>query len=291
MYASFFDTEPGKKLLREATSFSGVSAGAIVATPLALGVQPRAVVKELERGGVGDWLKYPRALATYFKLRKSMYSGDELLNRLNTICHGCKLRKPVSLGVTTATPMKQKTVTYTNEAADLNCMLNTTVASASIPGVFANRTVTVDGKQQECFDGGAADCTFAIEPIREAIQKRERIVLLNSAPWPGYRQPMQNEEFGALIAGHAFDVFNTHGLEWLPRELGDSFKYQDGVFTYDNVTLVAPTGEQYTQSGGNASSANLFYSGHSPFTERLVAAGKQMAEAYNTVSSGFYFNG
>jgi len=82
------------------------------------------------------------------------------------------------------------------------------------------------------------------------------------------------------IFGNAFDVFNEHGMEWIPRELGPGFRYHDGIFRYGKVTFIAPTGAQYAASGGTKGAGNIFYSTNSAFTRRLRVEGTEIADSY-----------
>ena len=102
--------------------------------------------------------------------------------------------------------------------------------------------------------------------------------MFNSAPWPGFR--LDRGGFRDRFVAHTFDNLNTHGLEWLPKELGPGFRYQDGIFKFKNVTFVAPTSKQYQESHGTASAGNLFFSQKSAFARRLTKEGEQIAASF-----------
>jgi hypothetical protein len=277
MYAAFFErlnmTPLGRKMLEGVDSFSAVSAGALVGTPLAMGVDPAEIADDMESGGLRSWLHWPRALLTAVGVWKGMYDGQSMYNRLQSMTKGKRLEAPISIGVTTS-DMEQKSLQYTARNT-VSSVLNCAVASASVPGLFTGRQVTPVG--MTC-DGGATKCTFPVDAILSAIRAGKQVVLFNCAPWAGFREIIgtRNER----IFGNAFDVFNEHGMEWLPRELGPGFRYHDGIFRYGKVTFVAPTGAQYAASGGNKGAGNVFYSGNSAFTRRLRAEGTEIADSY-----------
>lgn len=280
VFASFFQeldsTYRGRLLLQNASSLSGVSAGALVATPLAMGVAPKRIFDMMAEGGLSDWLHWPRAVFTALGFTTGMYDGSILYNRLDSVCKGKRALKPVSIGVTSAN-LQQKSLRFSaknNTPSILNCA----VASASVPGVFRARDVSPVGK---VFDGGAAKCTFPVNAILTAMRANQEVVLFNSAPWPGFRQVSTGTRNRKLFE-NAFDVFNEHGLEWIPRELGPGFQYKDGIFRYKKITFIAPTGSQYEKSDGNRGAGNLFYTKNSSFVKRLQEEGREIARSYVT---------
>ena len=278
VYASFFqrlnDTYQGRKLLQNMTSISGVSAGALVATPLAMGVDPARIAEAMEEGGLSDWLHWPRALLTVMGLTTSMYDGSVLYNRMASLCKGRRVVTPVSLGVTSS-DLQQRSLRFSRKNST-PIIMNCAVASASVPGVFRSREVHPVGK---VFDGGAAKCTFPVNAVLSAMRTGEEVVIFNCAPWPGFRETLTGTRNENLF-GNALDVFNEHGMEWLPKELGPGFQYKDGIFRYKKVTFIAPTGAQYAESGGNKAAGNIFYTKNSPFTNRLKEEGRQIADLF-----------
>ena len=277
MYAAFFErlneTPLGRKVLEDIGSISGVSAGALVATPLAMRVDPAEIAAEMESGGLYSWMHWPRALLTALGVWSSMYDGESMYSRLEAMTKGRHLKMPISLGVTTS-GMKQKSLLYT-PSNSVPSVLNCAVASAAVPVLFSQRNVAPLG--MAC-DGGAVKCTFPVDAILTAIRAGNEVTLFNAAPWPGFREVIgtRNER----IFGNAFDVFNEHGMEWLPRELGPGFRYHDGIFRYGKVTFVAPTGAQYAASGGTKGAGNVFYTANSDFTMRLRAEGMEIADSF-----------
>jgi len=279
VHAAFFEhlqtSAEGKALMKKATSFSGVSAGALVATPLAMGVDPKKITRTFEEGGLTSWMHWPRVAMAMLGLRKSVYDGQVLYERLQGMCSAERLRYPLSLGVTTVSDMKQVSLRYT-EQCSRDSLFNCAVASAAVPFLFSAREA---GDSGLACDGGAIRCTFPVDAIVSAIRAGDEVTLVNAAPWPGFREVIgtRNER----IFANAFDVFNEHGMEWLPRELGaDTFAYKDGIFKHGNVTFIAPTGAQYAASGGTQAAGDLRYKGHSAFTRRLRQEGIEIANQY-----------
>lgn len=277
VYAAFFErlneTPLGREVLDKVDSLSGVSAGALVATPLAMRVDPAAIAAEMESGGLSSWMHWPRALLTTLGVWSAMYDGNTMYSRLHAMTKGKRLEVPVSLGVTTAN-MQQKSLLYT-ASNSIPSVLNCAVASASVPLLFSQRNVTPLG--MAC-DGGATRCTFPVDAILSAMRAGKQVMLFNAAPWPGFREIRGTRN--QRIFDNAFDVFNEHGMEWLPKELGPGFQYHDGIFRHGNVTFVAPTGAQYEASGGTKSAGNIFYAANSDFTRRLRAEGTEIADRF-----------
>lgn len=276
VYASFFErlneTVEGRQLLLRTTSMSGVSAGAIIAAPLAMGVDPKRVCDAVAQGGLSDWLHWPRALLTVLGIKQSMYDGSVIYNRLYNVCKGKSVLKPISLAVT-SDKLEQTSLRFTSKNS-LASVLNCAVASASVPGLFSSREVQPVGK---VFDGGAAKCTFAVDAILSAMRANTDIVLINCAPWPGFREPLLGTRNENLFS-NVYDIYYEHNMEWLPKELGPNFRYKDGIFQYKKVTFVAPTKAQYAKSGGNKAAGDIFYTSNSSFTRKLQTEGRNMAD-------------
>jgi predicted acylesterase/phospholipase RssA len=279
VYAAFFDrldeSKAGRAVLLSTTSISGVSAGALVGTPLAMRVPPAKIVEEMESGGLSDWLHIPRALAMMAGFTDYMYTGDKVYERMEHLCSGHELHIPITIGVTTSN-MEQKCLKYTSRAGIINC----TTASASVPGLFAPRKVRPVGL---ACDGGAVRSTFAVDAVLTALEAGDRVTLINSSPWPGFEQSIGTQNQRILI--HALFAVRTHGMEWIQKEMGPGFRYQDGTFQYGRVTFVAPTGKQFAESGGAKTAGNMFFKGHSDHTRRLKAEGREIADRYVDLTS------
>ena len=277
VFASFFErmheTEEGRRMLESIQSISGVSAGALVGAPLAMGVHPTTIRTAMEQGGLRDWMYYPRLAATALGWRDYMYDGSKVYNRMFDICKSRSLRIPLSMSVTDML-MRQKSLRYDGNASTHN-IVNCAVASAAVPGVFPSRYVNPVGM---VYDGGVSGCNFAAESIRTALHQNQKILLFNAAPWPGFRQLIGGSK--QRILSTAIDQINTHGIEWLAKSLGPGFRYADGIFQHGNITFVAPTGIQYAASGGAKGAGNIFYSRYSPLTKRFKAEGIEIANEY-----------
>lgn len=275
LFAAFFDEldRQDKALRRSIRSMSGSSAGALVAVPIAMGVDSSKVLKATAKAGRSTFMRFPRALAVYMKWWDAMYSGDQIESNLMTVCRGKRLLLPVTLSVTDAITLRQENLTWNDKSAT-SAVVNCAVASAAVPGLFEERNV--DGRMY--YDGGAVVCTFPKHILVKKIRSGEEVVMLNSAPWPGYRISQGGPKQRILTA--ALDTFNTHGLEWIGQVLGDQFRYKDGCFRYKNVTFLAPTGEQYLASGGTASAGNIYYSENSDFVRKLVEEGRAIANSF-----------
>lgn len=277
VYAAFFERVQqrleGKNILDQVKSFSGVSAGALVATPLAMGVPAGQIFKETQNSGVSSRFWFARAIATLWGWRKGLYSTDHMYNHLCTLCTNRKLKRPISIAVTDNT-MSQKCLLY-KIGTHANVVSNCAAASAAVPAVFAPRHVSPLGL---VIDGGAVKSTFPVDAVTTAIRSGENVMLFYSGPWPAYRI-----EYGSMKKRYltkVMDKFNEHGLEWIQAEMGTGFKFKDGIFKYRNVTFVAPTGAQYRQSNGTEGSSNIFYKPDSKFTKLLRSEGYQIADDY-----------
>ena len=277
VFAAFFDTlsksPDGRKFLAQITSYSGVSAGALIVTPLCCGVPTHTILKETKQSGLSKTFYYFRLIGTLIGVKESLYRTDHLYQHMCKICQGKTLQKPVSLAVTNLN-MQQKCVQFSKKST-YNTVANCAAASAAVPGLFEKRYVTPIGK---CFDGGAVRCTFAVDTLLHHIRSGKPVLMFNSAPWPGFRVDVGG--FREKLVAHTFDNLNTHGLEWLPKELGPGFRYQDGIFKFKNVTFVAPTSKQYQDSHGTASAGNIFFSENCNFTQRLTREGELIAESF-----------
>ena len=277
VFASFFermhDTEEGRRILESIQSISGVSAGALVGAPLAMGVHPTTIRAAMEQGGFRDWLYYPRLAATALGWRDHMYDGSKMYNRMFEICKSRSPRIPLSLGVTDRL-MQQKSLRYDTNASAHN-VVNCAVASAAVPGVFPSRYVSPVGM---VYDGGVTGCNFAKDSIRAALQDNQDVLIFNAAPWPGFRHPIGGKT--QRVISNTIDQLNTHGIEWLVKDLGPGFRYADGIFKHGNITFVAPTGIQYAESGGAKGAGNIFYSRYSPLVSRFHEEGVEIANDY-----------
>ena len=275
LFAAFFDEldRQNEALRKGIRSMSGSSAGALVAVPIAMGVDSSIILKTTIKAGRSTLMRLPRALEVYMKWWDAMYSGDQIQNYLMSVCRGKRVLLPVTLSVTDAITLRQENFTWDGRHA-ASAVVNCAVASAAVPGLFEERNV--NGRMY--YDGGAVVCTFPKHILVKKITSGEEVIMLNSTPWPGYRISQGGPKQRILTA--AIDTFNTHGLEWISQVLGKQFKYKDGCFRYKNVTFLAPTGEQYLASGGTASAGNIYYSENSDFVRQLVKEGRAIANSF-----------
>jgi hypothetical protein len=66
----------------------------------------------------------------------------------------------------------------------------------------------------------------------------------------------------------------------LEAHFGYGFEYQDGVFRHDNVTFIAPTGDQYRVSGGYDASGHIRYRRNSKLVRDMIQEGREIAQEY-----------
>lgn len=294
LHASFWErldaTPGGKRMRNNITSMSGSSAGALVGAAVALGVPGRAVLQDLESGGLSGGMYSLRALAVYLGLKKSMYDGNNYLRRMERLCVNREhARVPIAVAVTSQLSMEQHCVQSDSDSA----LLNAAVASASIPYVLQAREVFPYGK---CMDGGVLRDSFARDTVHSHLNKSSgTLVLVNCVPWPGYRdEPVRSKGRSMLrmVIGTSNELYD-HGME---RLLGYDVPYQDGIFDlrYNNrsgapvpdkngnlhVIFVAPTQAQYLSCGGAKTIGMLKYTRTNAVVAAMARTGRQMASEY-----------
>jgi len=277
VYAAFFDelasTPAGQHVLKEVDSFSGVSAGAIVSAPLAMGVSASSILDILNQSQLSGWSYYPRMLAVALKLKRNMYSGDELMKPLMQLCGRRRLQVPFTAAVTTP-QIRQECVSYT-KMHSTKAVLDAAVASASVPFIFAPRPI---GGLGLCMDGGLSGCNFPQETTMQAVRSGKPVMLFNSHPWPGFRQTLRKDRKELLLV--QLSLLQEHALEPLEEHFGNDFAYQDGIFRHNNVTFIAPTGDQYRVSGGYAASGHIRFARNSKLALDMIQEGREIAQEY-----------
>lgn len=276
--AAFFErleaSAEGRRWLESCTHWSGVSAGALVATPLAMGISAKVLKEHVDNSGWNSRWYYPKALATLIGWRDAMYDGQQMYHELVKTCKDRQLRAPLSIAVTDQ-HMQQKSLTYTC-LNSIHSIANCAVASASVPGVFAARRVApLNGL---CLDGGAVRSTFNVDAIIASIRSGANVTLIHLAPWPQNPTIESTAPRRSRLFDAVFNTWNNHGLEFIQRELGRSFQFQDGVFQFQNVLFIAPTSAQFVKSGGRARSGQLWYKPRSRTVEQLTQEGHHTAD-------------
>lgn len=278
VYASFLhrmsETPSGQQVLRDITSISGVSAGAMVGSVFAMGIEPRVILKEMQHSVFeGSWSYYPRMLLTAMRLRANMYESTILSGRLHALCDGLILRMPLTVGVTPPT-YDQACLTYSAGTTGLSVVPAVT-ASAAVPFVIA--PVVLDGLGA-CMDGGADRFAFPMKELRVRVRSGHPVILMSSGPWPGFRQNVHNTRKELLF--RQLTNLAEHSLEGLAKDLGPGFEYHDGVFRFKNVTFLAPKGAVYAANGGYSTSGNVRYAHDSDHVKRLSNEGRNIANEY-----------
>ena len=296
MHAGFWRqlerTQGGRRFRYSVTSYSGSSAGALVAAPLSRGVPAEYVIKDVHSGGLGGH-QILRALAVFFRLRNSMYNGPFYQQRWERLCAKKPTypRVPVHIAVTNK-HLQQRCLTLGTFATDRR-VVTAAVASASIPYVMPAVQVVPEGA---CVDGSVSRASFPEQTVVNVLHKGQgTLLLLSCVPWPGFRHNNVKRSFMKRLKNLYFDSLYDHGMETLTRDI-QQFKYQDGIFDIrvDNssgtpqlsetgnlhVIFVAPTAAQYNKCGGNSSIAKLNYKASSNFIVNMSEQGKQMANEF-----------
>ena len=298
LLAGFWDemdqSSSGRRLQASIDSYSGSSAGAIVGALKALNVPSDAIVDEVQHGGLRGGLVYLRALGVYLGLFKSMYDGDHYLRRLQLLHNrhkNARLRmRPVTVAVTDHN-VRQRCLTYKNAEG----VLNAAVASASVPFVLPARYVSPIGM---CVDGSVNQASFADNHVLHELRTRSgHMMLLNTMPWPGFREVVTQRKFGiAKLTRQWNESLYTHGMEHIARAFTPPVKFRDGMFRVrvDNrsgqircsptgnlvVDFVAPTTAQFLACGGLPSAAKLRWGRNDKHVRTMLQVGRDMARAY-----------
>ena len=275
-YAAFFTrlSEKGERI--PATSYAGVSAGAMVGSCLAFGAAPRDILQCLNQDQLQTWTHYPRMVAVACRMMPNMYSSTVLSTPLEKFLSGKRLHVPFTAGVMDDS-LAQQCVTYTR-GSSVSDVIPAVAASAAVPFVISPVQVKGYGP---CIDGGSTVCRHPKSSLLAHVASGKDVLILSSGPWPGFRQrrPSMIKNRKEILL-RQFSALDEHGLEPVVRLLGEGFRYRDGIFRYKNVTFVAPTGDQYVRSGGYDTSAQLRYKRNSPMVRTLIREGIEMADMY-----------
>lgn len=275
-YAAFFTRLAEKGESIQATSYAGVSAGAMVGSCLAFGAAPRDILECLNQDTLQTWTHYPRMVAVACRLMPNMYSSTVISTPMEKLLSGKHLQVPFTAGVMDES-LTQQCVTYTL-GNRVSAVIPAVVASAAVPFVFSPVSVKGYGL---CIDGGSTVCRHPKSSLLAHVASGKDVLILSSGPWPGFRQRrpsmMKNRK---EILLRQFSALDEHGLEPVVRLLGDGFRYRDGIFRYKNVTFVAPTGDQYVRSGGYDASAHIRFKRNSPMVHKLIREGNELADMY-----------
>jgi len=300
IYAGFWDqieaVPAGRRFQDTIKSLSGSSAGALVSTTQALGVPARTVVSDTMSGGFKGRFPYVRMALVALGWKKSMYSGTAYVKRMQALCAGHPtILTPISIALTTEN-LEQVSKQYTR-LDSVNSLLNSAVASASIPYVLEPRLVPSLGL---CVDGSVDHASYPNATVMDKVRTSSgSLVLVNCMPWPGYRheQHSKGHRVGAsrLAVRYADDLYR-HQLEPVTDTFDPAFKFKDGIFDvqldntgdtirYDangnlKVIFVAPTREQFLQCGGLRKASMLSWRRNNQHIREMVHVGRQIAQAF-----------
>ena len=274
-------------------SYSGSSAGAIAGAVMAINVPASALVQEVHKGGLHGRFPILRAIGVYLGLCKSIYDSDVYLTRLKNMC---KYRRQLSMRPMTValtdTSVRQHSLTFKSEQG----LLNAAVASASIPYVFSERYVAPIGM---CVDGSVNRSSFPEDLVVRLLRQHSgSIMLLNTMPWPGFRNSIpQNKKVGTkkLLLQWA-DALYVHGMESIKHQFEPPLQFRDGIFSLRVcnrtgrlkqspsgnlvVHFVAPTHEQFMACGGLDSAGKLSWRKNDKHVQQMLKVGRDMASSF-----------
>lgn len=300
LYSSFWKTmdslPSGERFRSEITSVSGSSAGALIGSALAHRVPGHTIHSYAISSGVTDRFYYLRALAVYFKLRKSLYGSKRYVQKLTSLLQtSTSTALPFTAAVTDSS-LHQQCVQLTSCGKDV--IANAAMASAAVPFVFEPRPVKPFGL---CSDGSCAINVFPCQTVVHALQNNTgRLVVLNCSPWPGHREQMNQDSSSPgflsvqrLLTNYDAQLYD-HGMErTFDFNIKPSMTYQDGIFDLrvDNSTgnavvsptgnlhviFVAPTAHQFALCGGAHSKTNVHYKPSDKTVKAMVKVGNEMA--------------
>ena len=297
LLAGFLDhlesTQKGRRLKMKIDSYSGSSAGAIAGAAMALNVPASALVQEVQKGGLHGRFPLFRAIGVYFGFRRSIYDGNIYLRRLESMCKNRRqlTMRPMTVALTDMS-VKQHSLTFKSEQG----LLNAAVASASIPYVFSERYVAPIGM---CVDGSVNRSSFPEDlVVRLMRQHSGSIILLNTMPWPGFRNVIpKNQKMGTkkLLLQWANALY-AHGMESIVHLFEPPLTFRDGSFSLRVcnrtghlkqsplgnliVHFVAPTHKQFMACGGLDSAGKLSWSKNDKCVQQMLKVGRDMASSF-----------
>lgn len=300
LYSSFFehlDEMPGgRAFCSEIDTVSGSSAGALVGSAVACGIPGKSIHQYALKSGIRDRFYYLRTAAVMMGLKKTMYNSTYYAGKLRALlAQKDTAHLPLTIAVTNGN-LTQKCVRLQNSSID--DIATAAMASAAVPFVFSPLRVDPHGY---CADGSCAVNVYPHDTIVDALYNNTgRLVVLNSCPWPGYRDvDRKTNKPGFLSVQSLLKNYDTqlydHGMErTFDFHIKPQLQYQDGIFQIrvDNrsspvptisetgnlqVIFVAPTAEQYHMCGGAKSKANLHYKRSDASVIAMQQVARQMA--------------
>ena len=286
-------THQGRRLKQLIDSYSGSSAGAIAGAAMAMNVPATYLVEEVHKGGLKGRFPFLRAIGVYFGFYKSIYDGDIYLQRLQNMCKNRRslTMRPMTVALTDKS-VQQHSLTFQTEQG----LLNAAVASASIPYVFSERYVAPLGM---CVDGSVNRSSFPDDLVVKLLrQKSGSIMLLNTMPWPGFRNLIsKNASVGTkkLLLQWANALY-AHGMENIVHQFEPPLKFRDGTFSVRVcnrtgrlkqsasgnliVHFVAPTHKQFMACGGLKSAGKLTWRKNDKYVQQMLKVGQEMASSF-----------
>ena len=151
-----------------------------------------------------------------------------------------------------------------------------------------------------CIDGSTKQASFADDMLIGQLRTRTgQLMLLNTMPWPGFRQQLPRQRFSVAkqVTRAWYEALYAHGMEHIVRQFEPPLRFQDGSFSVrvDNrgsgrvkqssagnllVHFVAPTSAQFVQCGGLPSAAKLNWGRNDPQIMQMLDVGREVARTF-----------